>query len=203
MTDKKKPDNVVFNTEIQKYDAFLKPYATNVGAPVITTSDTIAWKNRSINKLNHKVQTRYLEIRTQYEKLMQEFEYNNLIYSAKFTFEPIIGEVYHLYKRDNNETFLSIIAPDQCNFNSLGSFYLNTEQIWEKCLEIILEKELTERQLDRIIEMAWEDRTPFEAIKFQFGLPEKEVIKIMRGNLKESSFKRWRKRVNSGVSQNI
>jgi uncharacterized protein (TIGR03643 family) len=67
-------------------------------------------------------------------------------------------------------------------------------------LEIILEKELTERQLDRIIEMAWEDRTPFEAIEFQFGLPEKEVIKLMRGNLKESSFKRWRKRVNSGVS---
>ena len=59
----------------------------------------------------------------------------------------------------------------------------------------------SERELDRIIEMAWEDRTPFEAILFQFGLPEKDVIKIMRGNLKESSFKRWRKRVNSGVSQ--
>jgi uncharacterized protein (TIGR03643 family) len=59
----------------------------------------------------------------------------------------------------------------------------------------------TERELDRIIEMAWEDRTPFEAIVFQFGLAEKEVIKLMRGNLKESSFKRWRKRVNSGVSQ--
>ncbi|MDC1313264.1 TIGR03643 family protein [Flavobacteriaceae bacterium] len=59
----------------------------------------------------------------------------------------------------------------------------------------------TERELDRIIEMAWEDRTPFEAILFQFGLPEKEVIKVMRGYLKESSFKRWRKRVNSGVSQ--
>ena len=62
-------------------------------------------------------------------------------------------------------------------------------------------KEFTERELDRIIEMAWEDRTPFEAILFQFGLLEKEVIKMMRGTLKESSFKRWRKRVNSGVSQ--
>ena len=59
----------------------------------------------------------------------------------------------------------------------------------------------TERELDRIIEMAWEDRTPFEAILFQFGLPEKEVIKVMRASLKEGSFKRWRKRVNSGVSQ--
>lgn len=67
-------------------------------------------------------------------------------------------------------------------------------------LEIIQEKEFTERQLNRIIEMAWEDRTPFEAIEFQFDIPEKDVIKIMRGNLKESSFKLWRKRVNSGVS---
>lgn len=64
-----------------------------------------------------------------------------------------------------------------------------------------LENGFSERQLDRIIEMAWEDRTPFEAIAFQFGLPEKDVIKLMRGNLKSSSFKRWRKRVNSGVSQ--
>ena len=61
--------------------------------------------------------------------------------------------------------------------------------------------QFSERELDRIIEMAWEDRTPFEAISFQFGLAEKEVIKIMRGQLKESSFKRWRKRVNSGVNQ--
>ena len=59
----------------------------------------------------------------------------------------------------------------------------------------------TLRQLDRIIEMAWEDRTPFEAIFYQFGLPEKEVIKIMRNELKEKSFKLWRKRVNSGPSQ--
>ena len=62
-------------------------------------------------------------------------------------------------------------------------------------------KQFTERELDRIIEMAWEDRTPFEVIEFQFGLPEKKVILVMRGNLKESSFKRWRKRVHSGVSQ--
>ena len=60
---------------------------------------------------------------------------------------------------------------------------------------------LDERAIDRIIEMAWEDRTPFEAIKAQFGLPEKEVIKLMRRELKRSSFNRWRKRVNSGVSQ--
>ncbi len=132
MVKEKKPDNVVFNTETQKYDAYLKPYATSVGAPVITATDTIAWKNRSINKLNHKVQTRFKEIKEQYDQLMQEFEDNRLINEAKFTFEPIIGQRYHLYRRDNGDNFLSIIAPNECNFNSIGSFYLNADQIWEK-----------------------------------------------------------------------
>ena len=50
--------------------------------------------------------------------------------------------------------------------------------------------------VDRIIEMAWEDRTPFEAISFQFDIKEKEVIAIMRSILKASSFKLWRERVN-------
>jgi len=60
---------------------------------------------------------------------------------------------------------------------------------------------ILEHNLDRIIEMAWEDRTPFEAISFQFGLSEADVIKVMRLNLKEKSYKLWRKRVNSGVSK--
>lgn len=55
--------------------------------------------------------------------------------------------------------------------------------------------------LDRVIEMAWEDRTPFEAIHFQFGLSEAHVIALMRHNLKRSSFELWRKRVHSGDSQ--
>jgi uncharacterized protein (TIGR03643 family) len=54
---------------------------------------------------------------------------------------------------------------------------------------------------DRIIEMAWEDRTPFEAIAFQFGISEMETVALMRKNLKRSSFNLWRKRTHSGVSQ--
>jgi uncharacterized protein (TIGR03643 family) len=55
--------------------------------------------------------------------------------------------------------------------------------------------------LDRIIEMAWEDRTPFEAIKAQFNFTEGQVIDLMRRELKRASFDRWRKRVHSGDSQ--
>ena len=54
---------------------------------------------------------------------------------------------------------------------------------------------MSEIEIDRIIEMAWEDRTPFEAIKLQFGKNESDVIKIMRKELTPNSFKSWRKRV--------
>ncbi len=53
----------------------------------------------------------------------------------------------------------------------------------------------------RIIEMAWEDRTPFEAIKQQFNMPETEVIKFMRKSLTQRSFKLWRKRVNGRATK--
>lgn len=57
-------------------------------------------------------------------------------------------------------------------------------------------KTFSVEEKDRIIEMCWEDRTPFEAIEFQFGLKPNEVINFMRLNSKPSSFKRWRRRTN-------
>ena len=54
---------------------------------------------------------------------------------------------------------------------------------------------MEDKDIDRIIEMAWEDRTTFDAIKFQFGLKEQEVIQLMRLEMKPKSFKLWRKRV--------
>ena len=71
--------------------------------------------------------------------------------------------------------------------------YLLKKEIFK--LKIIMTNKLKDNQIDRIIEMAWEDRTPFDAIELQFGLKENDVRKIMRTSLKESSFKMWRKRV--------
>jgi uncharacterized protein (TIGR03643 family) len=56
-------------------------------------------------------------------------------------------------------------------------------------------KQLPPEDIDRVIQMAWEDRTPFEAIEAQFGLREKEVIELMRREMKRSSFEMWRKRM--------
>lgn len=62
---------------------------------------------------------------------------------------------------------------------------------------------LTTAEVDRIIEMAWEDRTPFEAIEFQFGLSEQQTIQLMRREMLPSSFKHWRKRVQSRKTKHI
>lgn len=62
---------------------------------------------------------------------------------------------------------------------------------------------LTEEDIDRIIQMAWEDRTPFEAIEFQFGLKEKEVIEFMRLHSKRSSFQMWRKRMSGRNTKHL
>ncbi|MGB2172426.1 MAG: TIGR03643 family protein [Porticoccaceae bacterium] len=67
----------------------------------------------------------------------------------------------------------------------------------------VLLTRFSEHELSRIIEMAWEDRTPFEAIEFNFGLNESMVIRLMRHQLKSSSFKLWRKRVNNRNTKHL
>ena len=77
--------------------------------------------------------------------------------------------------------------PSLNSYSSLGN---DKENVQEK-------HEFSDADKDRIIQMAWEDRTPFEAIEFQFSLKEKEVIDFMRKNSLPSSFRMWRKRMNS------
>ncbi|MBI1228316.1 MAG: TIGR03643 family protein [Bacteroidetes bacterium] len=62
---------------------------------------------------------------------------------------------------------------------------------------------LTETDIDRIIGMAWEDRTPFDAITIQFGLKEQEVIELMRKEMKPSSFRMWRQRVQGRATKHL
>ena len=63
--------------------------------------------------------------------------------------------------------------------------------------------DLDKQTIDRIVEMAWEDRTPFEAIAVQFGLQEKQVIALLRRSMKASSFRMWRKRVTGRKTKHL
>jgi uncharacterized protein (TIGR03643 family) len=70
-------------------------------------------------------------------------------------------------------------------------------------MKVIEEHHLTEEQIDRIVGMAWEDRTPFEAIEFQFGLTEAEVIKLMKHQMRLTNWKKWRARVQGRKTKHL
>ena len=126
---KDRPDNIVYS-ETQGYNANLLPYATSVGAPVIIINDVVSWKNRGISNVNKEFENKFNELKSQYQSLMEEFQWNELVYNAKFSFEPVIGEIYHLYKGADGIDFLSLIAPQEWNKEHIGTFKLNSDKKW-------------------------------------------------------------------------
>ena len=129
---KKKPDNIVYDEDSERYNAAILPYATSVGAPKIEVEDLTGWKNQGVDKVNKTLQSKFDELKEQYNAMVAEYEYNNLVYNARFSFEPIIGNTYYLYLDKKEEYFLSIISPAECKWNFQGEFRLNSQRIWEK-----------------------------------------------------------------------
>ena len=126
---KQKPDNIVFSDD-KGYNASLLPYATNVGAPAIKTDDVVAWKTRGIHNVNKEFENKFAELKLEYQKLMEEYKWNELVYNAKFSFEPVIGEIYHMYVGDDGVEFLSLIGPNEWNKEYIASFKLNSDKKW-------------------------------------------------------------------------
>lgn len=131
MEKKKYPDNVVWS-EKDGYYAHLLPYATNIGAPVIKPDNLSSWKNEKIFKTNKYFNKKYEEIKEQYQKLVEEFEWNDLVYNSNYNFQPIIGEKYHLYRRNNGEMFLSLIEPQSWKQEYVGTFEMDSDNKWKK-----------------------------------------------------------------------
>jgi hypothetical protein len=129
--EKKIPDNVVWNQE-DGYNASVLPYASNVGAPAIKMDDIGGWKTQQVVKVNHQIKTKFEELREEYNKLVDEFNWNQLIYNSKYTFLPIIGQTYHLYLNKEEKPFLSLIGPNEWNQKFIGSFKLDSTEKWFK-----------------------------------------------------------------------
>lgn len=129
--EKEKPDNIVYTAE-KGYNANILPYGTSVGAPVIKVDDLVSWKSRGVHTVNKEFENKFNELRLQYEKLMEEFEWNELVYSSKFSFEPVIGEIYHLYNGEDASHFLSLISPTEWQKEHIATFKLNSEKKWIK-----------------------------------------------------------------------
>ena len=127
--EKEKPDNIVYSKE-QGYNASLLPYSTSVGAPVIKIDDIVFWKSRGITNVNKELEHKFNELKIQYQNLMDEYENNELVYGSKFSFEPVIGEIYHLYKGADGLNFLSLISPLEWNKEHIGTYKLNSDKKW-------------------------------------------------------------------------
>ena len=128
---KKYPDNIVYD-EKGGFNANILPYGSNVGAPAIKVEDIAIWKGVSVNKVNKQFSAKFNELKEEYRKLVEEYQWNDLVYKSKFNFEPVIGESYHLYVGDNGESFLSLIEPTMWDREHIGSFTLNSERKWIK-----------------------------------------------------------------------
>ncbi len=131
--DKERPDNVVFDEENQTYNASLRPYGTNIGAPSIKATGVSAWINTNVNSFNHNFQNKIELIKNDYQALLSEYETNDMLYKSSINFEPIIGKEYHLYyseKKGGN--FLSLIPPSSWKMEHIGSYILNNDKIWKK-----------------------------------------------------------------------
>jgi hypothetical protein len=127
--ENKKPDNIVYS-EDKGYNASFLPYSTSVGAPIIRVDDIVSWKSRGITNVNKQFENKFIELKLEYEKLMKEYEWNELVYNSKFSFEPVIGEIYHMYRSDDGLNFLSLIGPNEWNKEHLGTFKLNSDKKW-------------------------------------------------------------------------
>ena len=124
------PDHIVWDEETEKFNAFLLPYGSNVSAPVIKIDNVDGFKNKGVSKIEKIFNSELKELVQKYYNLVEEAELNNLIYNSKYSFEPIIGETYHLYENKDNEKFLSLIAPNEWNEKHIISVRLNSDYKW-------------------------------------------------------------------------
>ena len=123
----KKPDHIVWDEETQKYNANILPYGSSVSAPVIKIEDISSYKQRNVQKIQKKFNKKYQELVDEYNNLVDEVKLNQIVYESKFSFEPIIGHIYHLYYGDNGKYFLSLIEPEMWNQEFVLSVELNSE----------------------------------------------------------------------------
>ena len=127
----KKPDQVVWDEEQEEYITRLLPYAAQANGPVIKIPNVDAFKQKGVEKVSKQLQTELEELQSKIKDFVKSASDTQKVYTAKFKFEPLVGETYFLYEGEE-EDFLSLISPDQWNKKFLGAFRLSSEYKWEK-----------------------------------------------------------------------
>jgi hypothetical protein len=128
---KKKPDSVVWDEEQEEYVARLLPYASQTSGPVIKIPNVDAFKQKGVEKVSKQFQTELEELKDKIKDFVKTASDTQKVYTAKFKFEPLVGETYFLYE-GKKEDYLSLIPPDQWKKKFLGAYRLSSEFKWER-----------------------------------------------------------------------
>lgn len=113
----------------QKLSRAFMPYPVSTLSPPIIPNDLTSFKTRGISEVERELQQKLTEIREQYLKTIDHFNWNKLVYEAEIRFEPIVGGTYHLYEMRNGRA-LSMISPDQWPHKHLATVRLNVDRQW-------------------------------------------------------------------------
>lgn len=108
------------------------PYPTHVGAPKIEPQDLTSFKKHGLNKVDRVVKKKFNEIVKDAETLQNSILLQQEVYESRYKFEPIIGEIYHLYDNLDGSRSLSLIGPSEWNKKYLYSVVLNSDMTWTK-----------------------------------------------------------------------
>lgn len=129
--NKKKPDLVVWD-EVKGYYANGLTYGSNLGAPAIQLDDVAGWKQSQAQKANKIFVKKYNELKEEFKELVEEVNWNDLVYSSNYSFLPVIGETYYLYRKKDQSIFLSLISPDEWHMDFVGETRLESNNKWIK-----------------------------------------------------------------------
>ena len=122
-------DIALAETDNEKRTNFLA-YPASTLSPKIVPTDLTSFKSRGATKIQKALRQQLTELQEQYHRVIDEFNWNKLVYEADINFEPVVGEIYHLYRIRGKNT-LSMIAPEQWPHPHLASFRLNLDRQWE------------------------------------------------------------------------
>lgn len=121
----KRPDNFVDNPG-------LLPYGSNLSAPSFRPTDLTSFKRNGLSKVEKVFDRRYKELVEQAETLQKSFTITQEVYESNYKFEPIVGEIYHLYEDSDGGKLLSLIEPTKWDKKHLYSAILNSDMTWTK-----------------------------------------------------------------------
>ena len=125
---KRLPDSYALN-------AYALSYGSNLSAPVIKPDHSLGgWKSSAVHSANKHYEERFDKIKKELKALSEEVGWNEIIFNSEMRMKPVIGNIYHLYQKDNQKYFMSLFAPNECTWGEQhkGSFRLNYDNRWEK-----------------------------------------------------------------------